>query len=165
MKRLVLLSMLLSYFVVASAQSKIESPEDLKNWLPSAINGYTAGADSYAAELQQDGSPYFMVAKKYTKGGNTISIVVLDYRKSSTRISNITSNWNPDKQSDDAALYSANTLIAGCKAQELVDKTKKTSQIYLYHADRYLVTISSPSEDITFLKTLATGLALSNLTN
>lgn len=165
MKSHVFHCLLLFCFSFTQAQSKIESTEELKNWLPSTLEGYTAETDSYAAELQQDGLPYFMAAKKYVKGNATLSVVIFDYRKVSERIRSITSDWDPNKRTDDDTIYSSNTMIDGCKAQELVDKTKKTALLYLYHADRYLLTISSSSENIDFLKTVAHNLPLTNLTN
>lgn len=152
---------LLLVFVAAQgvlAQTKIESSVDLQNWLPASLLGFTAGSDSYNAELSQDNAPYFIAAKKYSKGNSIMSIVVFDYRKSSERLQKTTDAWVKDKVSEDDGIYSASVTIAGCKAQEFVDKSKKTSQLYLYHNNRYLITISSASEDVSFLKTVAENL-------
>lgn len=140
------------------AQTKIDSPVDLQNWLPASLLGFTAGADSYNAELSENNAPYFMAAKKYTKGNSNISIVVFDYRKSSERLQKTTDAWVKDKVGEDEGIYSASAMIAGCKAQEFVDKGKKTSQLYLYHNNRYLITLSSPTEDVSFLKSVAENL-------
>lgn len=147
------------------AQAAITSPEELKNWLPSILVGFTADADSYAAELTQDNVPYFLVAKKYTKGSAVVSVVVFDYRKVSERIQSATNTWAADKKIEEETLYSAHTMVAGCKAQEFVDKKSKTTQLYLYHANRYLITISSGTEDLSFLKTMAENLQPAKLPN
>lgn len=141
-----------------SAQAKIDTPVDLQNWLPANLFGFMADPDSYHAELMQDNAPYFVAAKKYTKGSVTMSIVVFDYRKSVERLQRTADSWEQDKVIENEAIYSANAMVAGCKAQEFVDKNKKTSQLYVYHGNRYLITLSSTTEDVSFLKTVAEAL-------
>lgn len=147
------------------AQTKIDSPIDLQNWLPASLLGFTADPDSYHAELTQDNAPYFVAAKKYTNGSVTMSIVVFDYRKSVERLQRTTDSWVQDKVSESEGIYSANAMIAGCKAQEFVDKNKKTSQLYLYHHNRYLITLSSTTEDVSLLKTAVETLQPTKLPN
>lgn len=162
-------NLLLFFFLVAAhgvvAQATISSPEDLKNWLPSTFLGFSADPDSYGAELTQDNAPYFLAAKKYTKGSSVVSIVVFDYRKPSERLEAVTKTWTPDKKTDEETLYSAHSMVAGCKAQEFFDKKSKTAQLYLYHANRYLITISSGTEDLSLLKTVAENLQPTRLAN
>lgn len=163
MKKLFFLLLLLEYAHASQAQIKIDSPEALKNWLPTSLLGFAAEPESYSAELIQDNAPYFVAAKKYTKGSAVVNIVVFDYRKSSERIRSVTDFWSMGKEIDDALISSANAMVAGCKSQELVDKSKKSAQLYLYHADRYLITISSATEDVAFLKSVAENLRPTNL--
>lgn len=162
-------NLILSFFLVIShlavAQVTITSPEDLKNWLPSTFQGFAADQDSYGAELSQDNAPYFLAAKKYTKGSSVVSIVVFDYRKASERLEAVTKTWTQDKKTDEETLYSAHSMVAGCKAQEFFDKKSKTAQVYLYHANRYLITISSSTEDLSLLKTVAENLQPTRLAN
>lgn len=157
MRKIVLLFLFVAAHEVL-AQTKIDSSVDLQNWLPTNLLGFVAEADSYNAELMQDNAPYFVAAKKYAKGNVTMSIVVFDYRKPSERLLQTTNAWVKDKVSNDEGIYSANVMIAECKAQEFIDKNKKTSQLYLYHHNRYLITISSTTEDAAFLKTVAENL-------
>lgn len=157
----------LALLVVATqgvfAQAKIDSPEALKNWLPASVLGFEADPDSYSAELLQQNTPYFIAAKKYTKGSSIMSIVVFDYRTSSDRVKMALDAWEADKKNEDAGLYSANVMVAGCKAQEFVDKEKKSAQLYIYHQNRYLITLSSGTEDISFLKSVAENLKPTSL--
>ena len=160
---------ILFLFLVAShwavAQTTITSPDDLKNWLPATFLGFSADPDSYAAELTQDNRPYFLAAKKYTKESSVVSIVVFDYRKVSERIQNASNAWTLDKKIDEETIHSAHSMVAGCKAQEFFDKKSKTAQVYLYHANRYLITISSSTEDVSLLKTVAESLQPTKLPN
>jgi hypothetical protein len=150
-------------FNSAKAQLKIDSPSDLNKWLPPTVAGYTAAEDVYSAELNQDGAPYFITAKKYTAGDKAISIVVFDYRGVSNRIVKATSSWVLDKKYEDDAQLTSNSMVAGCKTTELYDKAKSTSQLYLYFADRYLITISATAENLDFLKQVAETLSPSAL--
>lgn len=147
----------------AVAQLKIDSSEDLKNWLPETILEFKAETESYSAELAQDNTAYRVAAKKYAKGDLILSIVIFDYKEPSEKIKKATDAWEQNKRIDDPAIYSASSMIAGCKAQELIDKNKKTSQLYLYFADRYLITLSLTIEDSSLLKTVAENLHPMNL--
>ncbi len=149
--------------VSANAQLKIDSPGDLSKWLPSTIVGYTAAQDVYTAELNEEEAPYFITAKKYTAGAKTVSIVVFDYRGVSNRITKATTSWVLDKKYEDEAQLTSNSLVAGCKTTELYDKNKKTTQLYLYFADRYLITLSATAENLDFLKQVAETLSPSTL--
>jgi hypothetical protein len=155
-------NLILFLFLVAThwavAQTTITSPDGLKNWLPASLLGFSADVDSYGAELSQDNAPYFLAAKKYTKGSSVLSIVIFDYRKPSERLQSAVSTWTQDKKIDEEALFSAHSMVAGCKAQEFFDKKSKTSQLYLYYGTRYLITISSGTEDLSMLKTVAENL-------
>jgi hypothetical protein len=147
----------------AKAQLKIDSPADLSNWLPATVAGYVAAEDVYSAELSQDGAPYFITAKRYTAGAKTVSIVVFDYRKVSERITKATSSWVLGKKYEDDAQLTSNSMVAGCKTTELHDKAKNTTQLYLYCADRYLITVSATAENLDFLRQVAETLSPSTL--
>jgi hypothetical protein len=145
------------------AQLKIDSPADLSNWLPATVAGYTAAKDVYTAELSQDGAVYFITAKKYTAGAKTVSIVVFDYRGVSERIVKATSSCVLDKKYEDDAQFNSNSMVAGFKTVELYEKNKKTTQLYLYFADRYLITLSATAQNLDFLKQVAETLSPSTL--
>jgi hypothetical protein len=147
----------------AMAQQALRTPEDLKNWLPSEIPGYVADKDAYAAEQNQLGNTYFIAAKKFTKDQAVVSIVAFDYRKKSEQIEKSVALWALDKKMEDDKVYSINSMVAGCKAQETFDKIKNTAQLYLYHEDRYLITLTSTAENLEFLKTVAANLPLTSL--
>lgn len=148
---------------IGKAQLKIDSPADLSNWLPATVSGYTAAEDVYSAELSQDGASYFITAKKYIAGDKNLSIVAFDYRGVSNRIVNATTSWVLDKKYEDEAQLTSNSMVAGCKAIGLYDKNKKTTQLYLYLANRYLITLSATAENLDFLKQVAQALSPSTL--
>jgi hypothetical protein len=163
MKNLSLLVFAIAIALKAYPQVSLKSPQDLKNWLPAEIAGYEAGKEDYSDELSQDGNSYFISAKKYTKGQSVISIVAFDYRKKSENITKATTLWEANKKMEDDKLYSINSMVAGCKAQETLDKAKNTAQLYLYYADRYLITLAATGENLDFLKTVAGSLPLTSL--
>jgi len=163
MKNLFIVLLVITASVSAKAQVKIDSPSDLGNWLPTNLSGYDVDKNVYSAELSQDGAPYFITAKKYVSGEKVLSIVVFDYRKVSDRITKATTSWSLDKKHEDSNQRVSNRVIAGCKASESFDKAKNTSQVYLYCADRYLITLSATAENTDFLVQVAEKLSPTDL--
>jgi hypothetical protein len=147
----------------ATAQLKIESHTDLRDWLPATLLGYNADENVYSAELKQDGEPYFMTAKKYQNGGKVLSIVAFDYRKTSERITKATASWSADRKYEDAKQRIADTMVAGCKANESYDKINNAAQMYIYKGDRYLITLSATAESTDFLAEVVQKLSPANL--
>lgn len=163
MKNIVVVSLLIFTFNSLMAQQELATPEDLKAWLPGELAGYVQDSDNHASEQQVQGSSYFIAAKQYKKADKSISVVIIDYRKNATEITSVTSAWEDGKEIDNGIIQSRNTSIANCKAKEVYDKKSNTSQVYLYRADRYQITLSTNGENLGLLKEMITNLPLGRL--
>jgi uncharacterized membrane protein len=163
MKRVSIFIFFLFSVITLSAQQELKTPEDLKAWLPAEIAGYSEDADNHSSEQQLQGSVYFIAAKQYKKAQESISIVIIDYRKSATAITSVTSVWEEGKEVNNDLIQSKNTTVANNKAKEVYDKKNNTSQLYVYHADRYLITVSMKGSNFGLLKEMITNLPFSRL--
>jgi hypothetical protein len=165
MKKIVLFVCLLSSVARLNAQIKIESPSDLKNYLPHDLYGYVEDGNGYSAELKNEDGNYFVAAKKYSKAKQMLTIVAFDYRAASPQLSKVTSAFQLDKLVDDTDTYSLTSILLGCKTQELLNKKDNSAQIFLYCGNRFLITVSSASENLVFLKTIVEQINPTKLPN
>ncbi|GCC52527.1 hypothetical protein SanaruYs_27640 [Chryseotalea sanaruensis] len=156
---------ILLFFTVTalSAQQEFKSPEDLKAWLPAEIAGYAEDADNHASEQQLQGKLYFIAAKQYKKSQEAISIVIIDYRTSVQVITSVTSAWEDGKEVNNELIQSKNITIGNNKAKEIYDKKNNSSQLYVYHNDQYLITVSMKGDYMDLLKQVITNLPFSRL--
>ena len=156
---------LLLFFTVTilSAQSAFNAPEDLIAWLPQEVAGFTEDADNHSSEQQLQGKPYFIAAKQYKKASEAISVVIIDYRASVQIITAVTSVWEDGKEVNNELIQSKNTTIGSNKVKEVYDKKNNSSQLYVYHQDRYLVTISMKGDNLNLLKQVITNLPFNRL--
>jgi hypothetical protein len=163
MKSIGLFTLFFFTVIVLSAQQKINTPEDLKAWLPKEVAGYTEDVDNHSSEQQLQGKSYFIAAKQYKNAQEAISVVVIDYRTSVQVITAVTSVWEDGKEVNNEFLQSKNLTIGGNKVKEIYDKKNNSSQLYVYHKDQYLITISIKGDNIDLLKQVITNLPLSRL--
>ncbi len=159
----VLLSILFAVFVsITFAQKPIQTHLDLKTWLPDQVMDLKAEADSYSSE-QQQGQTYFIAAKMYKNSSTQVSVVVVDYRAKSKIVTDHLTEWEEGKTTESDVTKTIDILVGNTKAKEVVEKKKNSSQLYLYHADRYLITLSAPQDNGQLLKNMAANLQLSTL--
>lgn len=163
MKRTSIFIFLFFTVTILSAQQEFNTPEDLKAWLPDEIAGYTQDTDNHSSEQQLQGKVYFIAAKQYKKAQESISVVIIDYRTSSQAITSVTSAWEDGKEINNDLIQSKNITIGNNKAKEVYDKKNNSSQLYVYYGERYLITISTKSENIGLLKQVITNLPFSRL--
>jgi hypothetical protein len=163
MKNATLFFLLLFGVTNLQAQQEFQTHEDLKAWLPDELSGYVQEADNHSSEQQLQGSTYFIAAKQYKKASTIINVVVIDYRKSATAITTITSVWEEGNAVENEIIQSRNTTIDNNKAKEVYDKKNGASQLYVYYKDRYLITLSAKGENGNLLKQVVTNLPLSRL--
>jgi hypothetical protein len=163
MKNASLFFLLLFCVTIAQAQQEFQTHEDLKTWLPAELSGYIQEADNHSSEQQVQGSAYFIAAKQYKKATSVISVVIIDYRKSATAITTVTSAWEEGKAVDNDVIRSRNTTIDNNKAKEVFDKKSGASQLYVYYKDRYLITLSAKGDNLNLLKQVATNLPFGRL--
>lgn len=156
---------LLLFFTVTilSAQSEFKTPDELIAWLPQEVVGFTEDADNHSSEQQLQGKSYFIAAKQYKKASEAISVVIIDYRASVQIITAVTSVWEEGKVVDNELIQSKNTTIGANKVREIYDKKSDSSQLYVYHQDRYLVTVSMKGDNLSLLKQVITNLPFSRL--
>lgn len=145
------------------AQQQFNSPENLKAWLPSEVVGYVEDPDNHSSEQQLQGNIYFIAAKQYKKAQESISVVIIDYRQSSTAITSVTSDWEEGEEIDNDFIQSKNIAVANDKAKVIYDKKNNSSQLYLYHTNQYLITLTMKGSNTTLLQEVATILPLSRL--
>lgn len=156
---------LLLFFTVniLSAQSAFKTPEELIAWLPQEVAGFAEDSDNYSSEQQLQGKAYFIAAKQYKKASEAISVVIIDYRATVQVITAVTSVWEDGKEVNNELIQSKNSTIGTNKVKEVYDKKNNSSQLYVYHQDRYLVTISMKGDNLTLLKQVITNLPFSRL--
>ena len=162
MKKVLLSGLLLVSVSLLFAQNPIREHADLKNWLPERLMDLQAESDSYSSE-QQQGAPYFIAAKRYKNISSEVSVVIIDYRSKSKSITDHLAQWEEGKIVETDLLSTSTTLLGNVKAKEIFEKNKKSSQLYLYHKDRYLITLSTPQDNIQLLRNVAANLQLSTL--
>ncbi|MCZ8215177.1 MAG: hypothetical protein O9262_03010 [Cyclobacteriaceae bacterium] len=163
MKNASLFFLLLFCVTIAQAQQEFQTHEDLKAWLPAELSGYIQDADNHSSEQQVQGSAYFIAAKQYKKATSVISVVIIDYRKSATAITAVTSVWEDGKAVENDVIQSRNITIDNHKVKEVYDKKNGSSQLYVYYKDRYLITLSAKGDNVNLLKQAATNLPFSRL--
>ena len=162
MKKVLLSVLLLVSVSLLFAQNPIRDHTDLKNWLPDQLMGLQAEGDGYSSQ-QQQGESYFIAAKKYKDSGSEVSVVIIDYRSKSKSMTDHLAQWKEGKSVETDLISASATLLGNVKAKEVFEKNKNSSQLYLYHKDRYLITLSTTQDNMQLLRNVAANLQLSTL--
>lgn len=142
----------------------VTPPKELAAFLPKSVEGYALEGEINSSSATIQGFSVSNAEAVYTKGGQNLSISLVDYTAATSVYQGLSTIWQVGLSVENDDEKTGTATVKGHKGFERFDKKNKEAELVLGVNNRFILTIRADNQkDVSLVKSVAESMDLPKL--